>query len=407
MSNELLEKWKKMGIRKDAPAASAARHEEKKVPAFHAPIPAPAPASTSTSAPMPKPVAQPRSNPHTTAPTQEYGVHKYIPGAVSKAPAVETKPVVAEKPRESKTDEMKRIMADRAAESQAPAPAAPAPVVRKTHTDEMKETMVTKAAAPAPRPVEQKRKTYMDEMNEIMKAKAAAAGGASQPMEQKRRTYMDEMNDIMKSKAGEKAAQPAKQDPKHKSATEEMQDIMRAKAEQPAPAAFPVSESQKKVHEYVKEVKPVQPVAIPTPAKSAAAAPADVVVKSIDEDEEMRKMRELLEANIRFNQGDTLEWKKKPEPVIEAAPAQPAAEAQALGTVPAPEQQAAASEPAKEEKQLPENCVPLAEEEKDSLPALAPAKQEEKPSEDPMERKTKIMNQGIMQMRKLFAAEQQ
>ena len=63
------------------------------------------------------------------------------------------------------------------------------------------------------------------------------------------------------------------------------------------------------------------PVAPMVPIKAESKSPAKEIVQAvkIEEDEDMKRMRELLESRIKFQPGNTLEWKKKAVPEPEPA----------------------------------------------------------------------------------------
>lgn len=297
MSNELLELWKKRGI---TPQGSAQpKVEEKKAPPSFIPT-----------APKPEPVK--------AAPYQ---------------PAAVNPPAKVPPPTKHKTanDEMREIMEKKAAMQANPEPQKAAP--KRTYLNEMQDTMKSK---PGFQPMEfPKKRTAAEEMLEIMQKKQAPPQPKEEPpqepdtapkeeapvkqappestAETKKLTASEEMKEIMKKRAAE--AVQAKEEPKRKTANEEMQEIMRLKGEKKT-VLEPVKE-RKPV--YIEEMKHTLSSAgqVHEKAKAPIASHEVQGVTKIDQDEQMRKIKDLLESQIKFKAGDNLEL--KPKPVIEQA----------------------------------------------------------------------------------------
>eukprot|EP00826_Nyctotherus_ovalis_P066818 TRINITY_DN9919_c0_g1_i1.p1 TRINITY_DN9919_c0_g1~~TRINITY_DN9919_c0_g1_i1.p1 ORF type:complete len:362 (+),score=120.51 TRINITY_DN9919_c0_g1_i1:105-1190(+) len=295
MNNELLEIWKKRGITPQGSVQPKAE-EKKTAPSF---IP---------TAPKPEPVK--------AAPFQ---------------PAAANPPAKVPPPTKHKTanDEMREIMEKRTAMQANPEPQKAAP--KRTYLNEMQRVGDAMKNKPTFQPMEfSKKKTAAEEMLEIMQKRQAPPQPKeeeppqepdtppkeevpiNQPSpkttaEAKKLTASEEMKEIMKKKAAETIQ--AKEEPKRKTANEEMQEIMRLKGEKRT-VLEPVKEKKPTSVEEMKQTLSAEQV---HEKARAPVVPHEVrEVAKIDQDEQMRKIKEQLESQIRFKAGDNLELKPKP-----------------------------------------------------------------------------------------------
>lgn len=172
---------------------------------------------------------------------------------------------------------------------------------------------------PAAKPVE-KRKTGTDEMLDIMAKKSGQAQTLAPKEQAKKRTYLDEMKEIMASK-GEVPQTSAKAESVRKTYLDEMKQTMASRAapvSEEGREAEVVERSEESVEVNYREVK--EAVKREQVNEEAVESEPKSELKRIEEDEKMRGLKEMLEARIRFAQGDTLELKKKAEPVSEELP---------------------------------------------------------------------------------------
>eukprot|EP00826_Nyctotherus_ovalis_P061657 TRINITY_DN8794_c0_g2_i7.p1 TRINITY_DN8794_c0_g2~~TRINITY_DN8794_c0_g2_i7.p1 ORF type:complete len:241 (+),score=89.23 TRINITY_DN8794_c0_g2_i7:129-851(+) len=129
-------------------------------------------------------------------------------------------------------------------------------------------------------------------MKEIMANKDEVTQ-ASAKTESTRKTYLDEMRETMANRAV-----PVPEENKETEVVERSEESVKANLGE-------VKETT--AREEVKE--------------KAVENGSTNELKRIEEDEKMRGLKEMLETRIKFAQGDTLELKKKEEPVSEKLPA--------------------------------------------------------------------------------------
>jgi hypothetical protein len=308
MSGELFNVWKKFGKAVSAPAQQP---EQKKVPKPEyippapqgsAAVPAGLPVNSIYVESVNKSKEQPKSGSH----TEEM---KAVMKTVQQIPAAQ--PV---EKKASAKNEMEEIMKKKSSLPQQVAPESK----RKTYTEEMADIMRNKTSGQLPsQQAVPKKANYTEEMKNIMQAKGTNSPfkPASEPV--KRTTYNDEMKKIFEGKANLQNQQQLKQEAKRKSATEEMNEIMKAKEKMQVQAQANPIEKRK---EYNEEVKPAQANVQEGAQKAEMPAVQQEKPKAqkIEEDEELKKIKDSIEEKVKFGPGDNLEMKKVVPPVIQA-----------------------------------------------------------------------------------------
>ena len=244
---------------------------------------------------------------------------------------METKPVPSYKPKEvtkkkTANEEMQEIMQAKGSQGFQPREV----TKKKTANEEMQEIMKMKEAQEIQSRGVTKKKTANDEMQEIMKQKSEVPEKPaevinkrteipqSEPIKPappklkepvKKRTANDEMREIMERKGMQQMN--IKESTKRKTANEEMEEIMRSKGEHQAPP--PVKEKKQTYMEEMKRTIPSGGAINKGSASKSAGPPPTWEIKKIEDDSQMNQLKAMLEAQIRFNQGDTLEMKPKSE----------------------------------------------------------------------------------------------
>eukprot|EP00830_Metopus_es_P004591 TRINITY_DN1420_c0_g1_i1.p1 TRINITY_DN1420_c0_g1~~TRINITY_DN1420_c0_g1_i1.p1 ORF type:complete len:434 (+),score=147.97 TRINITY_DN1420_c0_g1_i1:1091-2392(+) len=187
---------------------------------------------------------------------------------------------------------------------QFPAPQpAPAPVLAKG-TEEMLRVMKAKADAEVlkalPQPTSPaKKKSAYEEMLETMKNKTAAPKFPDSPPKVQPSSGAQEIAQTMKIQSiTEVFKQPVKVE-KKSAYLEEMHNTFK-KLQSPEPVAAPIE---------------AKPSPAPKEINQAVVEPEKQQAVKIDDDEELKKAREFLEAKLQFKAGDTLE-KKEASPAL-------------------------------------------------------------------------------------------